>query len=465
VAQFPNELQVGDMHFPLHYVFEPGHQQDGVNIRVPIHALHLLPEAQLEWLVPGLLREKCIELIKSLPKNLRKQFVPVPDAVDKLLPLLLTNQINGQPLTTAITKAAAREFGVDIPGEAWQQIQVDDYYRFNIQVVDEQGKVIDQSRDLAALRTTYKQRLQSSLRSVGDDYEQQGLQDWTFAELHEDYQLQKGSITTIAFPALIDKETCVDLRLLDDRERAKIESRRGIARLLLLQLKQQTKYFRKDLFKRSQQQIVLLGLGDINKLQDDVLMTAIDAAAELQNNLPRTHAQFEHCLSMATPKFTEQVNALAKILTEAIYVYTALVQQLAGWRDKPAFQPLADDIRGQLQDLFRPGFVYASGADFLQQLPRFLQGIEKRIDKAQGQLQKDIQQIQELQPYLEQLRQLETSVPPWRLLSNPDYQHFRWMVQEYRLSLFAQPMKTAMPVSPKRLDKLWEVLKHEAQAA
>ena len=463
-AQFPNSITVGDMAFALQYCFEPGHQQDGVNLQIPIHALHLLQETQLEWLVPGLLHEKCIELIKSLPKQLRKKFVPVPDAVARLLPHIVQQREN-KSLTEAISYSAGREMGIAIKPEDWQPLSVDNFYRFNIQVLDEQGKVIDQNRDLAILRATYKQRLQNSLRKVGGEFEQLGLQDWTFSELPENYQLQKGNITTIAFPALLDRETAVDLNLVDDRERAATETRRGIARLLLLQLRQQCKYFYKELFKQDKQTIILLGLGELKNVQDDVLMTAMDTAADLGHTLPRSHREFEQRLAAATPRFTEQVNSLAKVLSESIRAYADVIKKLAEWRGKPVFDAVANDIRTQLQTLFQPGFVYASGLDVLNNLPRYLQGIDKRMEKAQGQLQKDLQQLDTLHDYLDPLAQLEAAVPAWRLRLNPDYQHYLWMLQEYRLSIFAQPMKTAMPISAKRLDKHWQKLKPLLQSA
>lgn len=459
-AQFPNEFVVGDMAFPLYYHFEPGNKQDGVNIRVPIHALHLLPEAQMEWLVPGLLREKCIELIKALPKKYRKNFVPVPDTVDRLLPKLVNS---GQALSQALCDTASKHLGVDIELSLWQQAQLDDYYRFNIQVLDDNNKVIDQSRDPQHLRATYKQRLQKTLRKVGDEFEQQNLQDWTFGELPREHQLRKGSVTTIAYPALVDRDNGVDLCLLDDRDRAIAENRRGMARLLLLQVKQQSKYFRKSLFKQSQQFIGLLGLGSVKDLQGDLLLTAMDIAAELETKIPRSHAEFEQLLEQAQTRFTAIVTELESIIVAAIDSYAAIVKQLADWRGKPAFEAVDNDIRAQLKDLMQAGFMYLSGENLLRNLPRFMEGIVKRMDKAQGQLQKDLQQLEDIQSLVEDLGKLEQEQEPWFLRGNPDYQYYRWMLQEYRLSLFAQPMKTAMPVSAKRLAQQWEKLVHSLQ--
>lgn len=454
-AQFPNQLTVGDLSFPLHYHFEPGKKQDGVNLQVPIHALHLVPETTLEWLVPGLLREKCIEIIKALPKKFRKQFVPVPETVDKLLPDLSNK---AQSLYASIQTAASRQLGLDIDINAWRGTTIDDFYLFNIQVIDDNGKVIDQNRNISVLRDAYKQRLQASLRQVGDSFEQSELTDWTFESLPEQHQISKGGVTTLAFPVLLDKESSVDLVLIDNQDQAIVNNQRGISRLLLLQLKQQTKYFRKELFKPQQKTIALLGIGSIKALQDDVLMAAIFSAAKLSENLPRTHKEFESCLEAAKNQFNSRVNHIAKTVGQAIDAYGDIVKQLSDWRGKPAFADVAADIRYQLEDLFRPGFVFNSSEDLIDNLPRFIQGITKRMDKAQGQLNKDLQQIQIIKPWIEKLHDYEEEHPSWFLQDNAKFQTLRWMMQEYRLSLFAQPMKTAMPISEKRMEKQWEKL-------
>lgn len=451
--QFPNHLEIDNKIFSLQYHFEPGHEQDGVSIQVPIHSLHLLPEAQLQWLVPGLLREKCIELIKSLPKQYRKQFVPVPDAVDKLLPQLIND---GRSLLEALAHAANREFGVAIDQAVWQSLVIDDYYRFNIQVVDDKDKVFDQSRELQSLRANYKQQVQKSLRSVGDQFEQEGLQSWAMETFPEQYSLDKGSISTVAYPALVDCETSVDLRLFDDKQWALFCSRGGMARLLLLGLKQQSKYFKKQLFSKTKHNINLLGVGSKEQLQEELLLAAIVSAADLKKALPRDAGQFKQVLSQTSAALNQEANKLENTVIESLNHYGDIIQTLAEWRGKAVFKPVDRDIRQQLKSLFADGFLFYSDDEFLSQYPRFMQGIVKRLEKAQGQLNKDLKQLEQIESYLEQLNVFVGEQEKWQLRQSTNFQTFRWMLEEFRISLFSQPMKTKMPISAKRLDKQWE---------
>ncbi len=211
-AQFPAEIVCDDLQFKLEYHFEPGHAQDGVSVLVPIGLLNRVPAHRFEWLVPGLLRDKCIVLIKSLPKNLRKLFVPVPETVDRILPAL---RVGNAPLLDALSKALQVISRESIPAEAWQLAELETFYRANFRVLDSAGKLLDQDRDLGALKQRLREPMQQSLQQeTSRGFQREALQRWDFGQLPDTYQFKQAGVTITAYPALIDERDSVAIRLL-----------------------------------------------------------------------------------------------------------------------------------------------------------------------------------------------------------------------------------------------------------
>src|SRR5690606_34225545 len=255
-GQFPNELEWRGLVFPLSYHFEPGHADDGVSLHVPVSLLHQVPEHRLEWLVPGMLRDKCIGLVKSLPKHLRKHFVPVPDVVDKALAVMAPDN---KPLTDALALQLKRQTGVEILPDAWQQDNIDSFYRFNLKVMDDRGKCIASGRDLAELRERYRAQVQQNIQSAATSIERDDIQRWDFARFDTVVQLNRGGIQIRAYPALVDKNNRVALQVLDNPYQAQYLSRRGIARLLFLEAQVKVKYLQKELLKGQELALSIAG--------------------------------------------------------------------------------------------------------------------------------------------------------------------------------------------------------------
>lgn len=469
-AQFPDVLEWQGCNYPLSYHFEPSHNEDGVSIHVPLHNLHLLPDKRLQWLVPGLLREKCIALIKALPKQWRKHFVPVPDTVDRLLPLLQSSWAmmdegrNALALGEAIGQALTKQTGVQVPSECWNDEALDSYYHFNIKVIDERGKTIESSRDLQRLRAAYRDRLQKSLREVGETHAKKHIRQWDFGELSESVRLQQGEAVTIGYPALVDCGNDVKLQIFDDLDRATFPSQRGVVRLLLLQNKAAVNYLRKNLFSGRGSDLRLAVIGRKAQLQDEVMCAAVQQSrGDELKNLPRTAQQFEQLLQVVNSQFTSRAMDLEKLLLKLADSIMAVHSAMAERENKTAFAAIKADIEAQLQALFAPGFLFDTPERWLQQYPRYIEGMALRIQKTDAQIHKDADKYRELSPHLERLRQELQAEPAWQLWRNPALLSYRWMVEEFRLSLFAQPMKTLQPVSGKRLDKQWEKTVESAQ--
>lgn len=453
-AQFPNELEWRGMVFPLSYHFEPNHAFDGVSIHVPMSVLHQVPEQRLEWLVPGMLREKCIGLIKSLPKNLRKHFVPVPDVVDKILATLAPDN---KPLSEALTQQLKRLTGVDIPKEAWLETSVDDYYRFNIHVVDDKGKIIASGRDLTPLRDKYRERVQQNIQSAATDIERDGIIAWDFAELPQAIQLPRGGISIRAYPALVDKQTSVALQVLDNPLQALDLTQRGITRLIFFALNQTVKYLQKELLKGQEVALTLAGIGNRDQVADDLIMAAIKQLALAdQQQLPRSHAAFEAAVNLVKDKLILQAQELASQLIASLKLLVEIKKQLKQQKNMLMLAFTISDINHQLTQLFYPGLVYKTPALWLHQYPKYMRGIQQRLEKAALNPQKDKLQLAEVGPHWQRLVDYLAKEGDYRLAQNSELLDYRWWIEELRISLFAQTLKTQVPVSDKRLDKQWE---------
>jgi ATP-dependent helicase HrpA len=460
-AQFPNELEWRGMVFPLSYHFEPNHAFDGVSIHVPMSVLHQVPEQRLEWLVPGMLREKCIGLIKSLPKTVRKHFVPVPDVVDKILATLSPDN---KPLTEALGLQLKRLTGVDVSKEAWLETSVDDYYRFNIHVVDDKGKVIASGRELAPLRDKYRERVQQNIQSAATNIERDGIVGWDFSELPQAIQLPRGGISIRAYPALVDKQSSVALQVLDNPLHALDITQRGLARLVSLSLAQTVKYLQKELLRGQEVALTLAGIGNREQVADDLIMASIkQLAVPDQKNLPRTQIAFDERVNLIKEKLIAHAQDLANHLVSSLKLLVDVKKQLKQQKNMLVLAFTISDINQQLSQLFYPGLVYKTPALWLQQYPKYMRGIQQRLEKAALNPQKDKLQLAEIAPHWQRLVDYLAKEGDYRLTQNAALMDYRWWIEELRISLFAQTLKTQVPVSDKRMDKQWEQAMLEVQ--
>jgi ATP-dependent RNA helicase HrpA len=453
-AQFPDTLNWEGMEFPLHYHFEPGHVDDGVSIQVPVAALHLLPENRLQWLVPGVLREKCIAMVKGLPKQWRKNFVPVPDYVDKALASMAADN---NPLHEALAFQLKRHTTVDIPTETWELSSgLDNYYRMNIQVVDERGKVIDRDRDLQRLRDRYRDQLQQTLQTDDEDLERQGITEWDFGELAESVPLKRAGLTISAYPALRDCGDSVTLTLLDNPIDAEFESWQGVARLILLGLGATVKSLRKELLKGKDMGLTVVTLGKRDQVVDQILLAAVRHAVLVDQPLVRDTDDFQARLQEARSAVTACARDLEKLLVESLKAVVGIKKDIKSSKNALAIALAATDIQHQLEQLFYAGFLFATPIQWLRQYPRYLKAINLRLEKVAGQIQKDKIWMTELDEFWQKWQQQLDKQGPALVAANDELQQFRWMLEEYRVSLFAQNLKTQMPVSAKRLGKQWQ---------
>jgi ATP-dependent helicase HrpA len=458
-TQFPDSLGCGDLIFALTYHFEPGSDEDGVNVRVPIGLLNRVPEQPFEWLVPGLLRDKCISLLKALPKQYRKLMVPVPDTVDRILPLL-KSQADSEPLLAALSAALA-QIGIRVPLDAWQTQELEAFYRANFQVFDSDGKLLGQGRELAKLKEQLHAPMTASLQAeTQHEFKRTAIAQWDFGELPAAHQFRQAGVTITAYPALVDQGETVALQLLETPERAQAESERGLIRLLQLQTQPTVKWLRKELLRGN---LINLQLAGIDQRREDWIEEILTATYRqlfvAGQPLPRAESEFRQRLQAGQGGIIPLAQQYTALL-HAIAGHYAQIRQLRRRGSELAWLPVLEDIDRQLAGLFRPGFIAATPWESLQQYPRYLQAIGQRLEKLRGHFQRDRELSRELTPLQQQLDDLlRRKVDP---ASSPSLLRYRWLLEEYRVSLFAQTLGTREPVSAKRLRELWEQVRKES---
>ncbi len=457
LAQFPEQATTSAMAMALNYAFAPGKEHDGVSVDIPVTILKQLRPEELDWLVPGLLKDKCIALIKALPKSLRKHFVPVPDVVDKLLPHL--KQQDGT-LQQALTRQLLRHSGVQLPVDCWQAVQLPDHLQLMIRVLDENGKLLGSGRDLEALKTSLGREVQASISKAagqgGTSGEQQGLTEWSFDGLPQEQELGTSKLRIKSYPALIDRGQSVDLCLLDTPYRARLASVMGVSRLFMLQSRQQLRYLQKDLLQDASKLYALQQLGKRDEVLDQLIQRAYCIAFRVEEELPRSREQFEQRL----------LQCRSEVLTVAISLQELLYKVLQRWHElrkrlqHKAFTAasalaLQEDVQAQLQQLVFPGFLLTTPWLHLQQLPRYLEAVQQRLDKYPTQVARDQEWTRLLARLWQQYSQRQQYCAG-REIRDEALDEYRWLLEELRVSLFAQALGTRLPVSEKRLEKFWQ---------
>ncbi len=450
--QFPDCLRHGDLQLQLSYRFEPGKEGDGVSVTVPVALLNRVPRYRFDWLVPGLLRDKCIALVKALPKEKRKQLVPVPDHVDRALQEL---EPDDSDLLAALARTLGRQGGIRLQPQDFDPGKLDDFYRMNIRVVDADGRLMEQGRDLAALVERYRS---DTRQSVSANQQASPARDkltrWDFGDLPREWRFSQAGVEILAFPALVDHGDTVAIELLDYAGSAARSHRNGVLRLLRLCSAQTVKYLRKQLLAGNTANLAVAGSGlQREALVEDLVDAAYIAAHGLEGELPRTQAEFEAVVQRGRSAVVERASELESAVLAALDALAQARRKMAGfpagqWRDSVA------DIEAQIARLWQPHALRDAPAEWLAQYPRYLKALLNRVERLSGQYPKDQANF----ALLAQLQQPldEASAHREGLTAECDAAcRYRWMLEELRVSLFAQNLGTRVAVSRKRLEEQW----------
>ena len=455
-VNFPDTFNTGPFKLILDYRFEPGHADDGVTAIIPLHLLNQLEPEVFRWLVPGLLREKLIALIKSLPKTWRIHFVPVPDYVDKILPML---DFARGDLLMAVSLALRKVGGHSVPLNAFREDMLPVHLRMNFAIVDEFNKVIDRSRDLAELKSRHSgEARQNFTRIAREVCLHTGCQNWSFGPLPERFEGQHEGVMLYGFPAVVDEGNTVGVRVFDTLEEARHKHPLGLARLFRLALAKELKYIKKNLVvnmqaERLYQQLpphpfLYPELQQGRELREDLLDRLMGALfLEGQPDL-RNAADFEQRLKTHQGQLVLKADEMARTAQTLLQTCAELNTRL-----NTAKAAAVPDIREQMAKLVYAGFWTTTPYIQLREIPRYLKAILNRLEKSAQDPQRDQKQYQEIAPFLKKYWSLIEQSKGRRI---PEQQAFRWLLEEFRVSLFAQTLKTAVPVSAKRLEDAWK---------
>ncbi|NBA97917.1 ATP-dependent RNA helicase HrpA [Pseudomonas sp. R5(2019)] len=452
-AHYPDQLRLGDLTLVLSYHFEPNHVRDGVTVRVPAPLLPALPAERLEWLVPGLLEAKCIGLVRNLPKAIRKNFVPVPDFVKAALQRMTFGEGS---LPQALGRELLRMTGARVSDEAWQEAaqQLDNHLKMNLEVVDADGKFLGEGRDLAELTARFAQASQAALAVPQSARSQQPVEAKVFAPVAERAQQKIAGLSMTVYPALVEEQATVKEGRFSTPAEAEYQHRRALQRLLLQQLAEPAKFLRGKLPGLTELGLLYRELGRVDALVEDILLASLDSCIlDGEETLPRDGAGL---LSLAERKrggWVEHAERLARLTLEILKLWHGLQKRFKGKIDLAQAVAL-NDIKQQLGQLVYSGFVRETPAVWLKELPRFLKAVEMRLEKLPSQVQKDRVWSIELANLWAQY-QARAAKHAQEGKRDPQLELYRWLIEEYRVSLFAQQLGTRVPISDKRLSKQW----------
>jgi ATP-dependent RNA helicase HrpA len=450
--QFPDQLQWQDMSFKLSYQFEPGGESDGVTVTVPVGLLNRVPRYRFDWLVPGLLREKCIALVKGLAKDKRKKLVPVPDFVDRAL---ADTEALDEGLLDTLAVRLSKLAGLAISASDFSNDKLDDYYRMNIRVVDAEGKVLEQSRDLPQLIHQYKgDSRKQAVTGETKGPTRDNITRWDMDEVPDRWQYRQAGVDIVSWPALSDKGESVAIELFDYQNQAKLAHRNGVLRLLRLHSAQQVKYVRKQMLRGNDYNLILAGSKlDRATLVEDLIDACYVQAMALDGELPWGREAFESVLNGGKGKAISIASELEKNLLNTLTPLAQARKKLSAIGEG-RFKDSCDDINGSIDRLLVDSFQRDTPAQWLSQYPRYMKALLQRIERLTGQYSKDQKYTQLLQGLLEPLQNAQADRPGLLLLC-PAAMDYRWMMEELRVSLFAQQLGTRQAVSEKRLREKW----------
>ncbi len=437
---YPDSWPFGALRLDLSYQFEPGADADGVTVHVPLPVLNQVDPAPFTWQVPGLREELVVALLKSLPKPLRRQLVPVPDQAKALLARMTPYQ---QPLLDALEREL-HQAGLTVRREDWQLDRVPDHLKIAFRVCDG-NRTLAQGRDLAALAHQVQPQLRATLSAAGSGLQRRGLRSWEVGTLPQAYQQKQAGHLVTAYPALVDEGDSVGVALLPTEAEQQHAMWAGTRRLLLLTVPSPVKSIQRTLDGPARLALKQNPHGSVDALLADCVHCAADALIAACGGPPRDEAGFARLADRARVELPDTVRAVVahvqRILAVAHTVEARLPELTA-----PVLAPAVADVRAQLTSLVGSGFVTTTGAQRLPDLTRYLQAIVRRLDKLPRDPDRDRGWMHRVGTAVQAYRQLRDEIG-----DGPQLQRIRWMIEELQVSYFAQELRTPYPVSDKRI--------------
>ncbi|PUE48791.1 ATP-dependent RNA helicase HrpA [Limnohabitans sp. 2KL-51] len=482
---FPKHIRLGGTDCQATYLHEPGDARDGVTVSVPLFVLNQVSEDRCEWLVPGLLKDKIQALLKSLPQRPRSRFVPLPESATRLAAELSAPELFGAgSLTDVLLKKARDETSLDIKRTDFKHEMLSPHLFMNLCVVDEHGRQLGMGRNLGALKGELGAKARGAFQALAQlkvassvmpanagIHERTGsapakttpvkqtpiapqrYTTWTFGELPELMEISKGGQTLIGFPALVDVQDAVTIEVFDEPDVAASKNRAGLRRLFALQIKDALKYLEKNIPDLQKMAVAYMPLGTADELKSQIIDVALDRAF-LLDPLPNDELTFKRRTEEGRGRLTLIANEVARLAGSILLEFGAATRKI---KDTKNTHDATADCTQQLQRLMPKNFMAATPWPQLQHCARYLKAITLRLDKYRADPARDAQRQTELKPQEQRY---------WRLVAerkgaqDARMLEFRWLLEELRVSFFAQELRTPQPVSIKRLEKAWGQLNH-----
>jgi ATP-dependent helicase HrpA len=481
---FPKTVKLGGVDCAATYLHEPGDPRDGLTVTVPLFVLNQVSDERAEWLVPGMLKDKIQALLKSLPQKPRSRFVPLPESATRLAEMLSAPGRYAQGgLTDALLKIVRDETSLDVKRADFKLDMVPAHLFMNLRVVDEHGRQLGMGRNLGALKAELGAKARGAFQALaglkvapalaaspagggqggaagvakaspapqlpqggGDKYTA-----WSFGELPELMEIRKGDTSLVGFPALIDQGDAVTIEVFDEPEVAAAKHRGGLRRLFALQLRDALKYLEKNIPELQKMAVAYMPLGTQEELREQIVEVALDRAF-LLDPLPANAADFQRRVDEGRGRLTLIANEVARLAATILVEYAGAARKIKDTKNQP--EATADALQ-QLQRLVSRRFLAGTPWTRLQHLPRYLKGIVLRLDKVRADAARDTSRLAELKPQEQRYWRL---VAERKGVTDERMEDFRWLLEELRISFFAQELRTPQPVSVKRLDKAWAQL-------
>lgn len=450
---YPDFWLQGGHRLPLSYQFEPGADADGVTVHIPLAVLNQIEPDGFDWQIPGLREELVTALLKSLPKTVRRNFVPAPDFAKAALSRMASPD---GALLDGLQRQLQNMTGVAVPRSEWDLDRVPDHLKMTFRVVDGKGRKLAESKDLELLKQRLKPKLRAEISAAADDVEQSGLRSWNFGRLPRTFEQQRSGHAVKAYPALVDERDSVAVRMFDTEEEQQHALWDGTRRLLLLNLPSPVKSIQRGMSSTTRLVLGSSRYGDLAAVLDDCVSCAVDKLMADSGGPVWDEAAFDSLQNKVRAQLGEvTVEAVSKV--EQVLVAAQRVEALLA--DQPAglHADAISDIRAQLDGLLHPGFATGTGFARLSDLTRYLRAIEQRLDKLQYHPQRDRDWMFQVDEVQQRYRDLLAGVPQGRSPSEA-LRSIGWLIEELRVSLFAQTLGTSQPVSVKRIHRAMDKL-------
>jgi ATP-dependent helicase HrpA len=452
-ADYPDAWHSDGLALPLTYRFEPGTPVDGVTVDIPLPMLNRVDPDGFDWQVPGLREEMVIALIRSLPKPVRRNFVPVPDYARAALAAITPGR---EPLLDALARELRRMTGVTVPRDAWDLDRLPAHLRPTFRVIDEQDRPLAEGKDLPALQRQLKTEVRQVVAAAAPDVERSGLREWSIGALSRTVQQNRAGYVVTAYPALVDEGDGVGVRVLDSEAEQQRAMWAGTRRLLQLTVPSPARFLQGRLSNEAKLALSRNPHRSVVDLLDDAAGAAIDKliadAGGPAWDAEGFAALRERVRADLVDTVVEVVGRVQRVLTAAY----AVEQRLGRTSSLPLVAALTD-IRGQLSALVHRGFVTESGWARLADLPRYLGAIERRLDRLPQNPQRDREQLARIEQVQREYQELLAALPPARR-DDDAVRQIRWMIEELRVNVFAQALGTPYPVSEQRIYRAMDLV-------